>query len=118
MLAVFFGGGLGACLRFRMVRLAGVLGFESAWAILLVNLIGAFVMGGALGLGLKAFSEQARLFLLVGLLGGFTTFSTLSADVLVLAEKGWGLSLLYLVVSVAGGVLLLILGLRFGTLLR
>ena len=117
-IAVFFGGGLGACLRWGMVRLAGGFGLESAWAILLVNLTGAFIMGVALGLGLKALSEQAQLFLFIGLLGGFTTFSTLSADVLNLAEKGLGLSLFYLITSIAGGLLLLVFGLRLGAMLR
>ena len=114
--AVFFGGGLGACLRWGIVRLCSMTGLESPWAILLVNLIGAFTIGFLLGLSLKELSEQVRLFLFVGLLGGFTTFSTFSADLVTLAERDWGLSLLYLTASVAGGVLILMLGLRLGSI--
>ncbi len=116
--AVFFGGGLGAFLRWGVVRLSSFAGLEAAWAIMLVNLFGAFVMGFLLGLSMKDISQQVQLFLFTGLLGGFTTFSTLSADVIKLAERGWGLSVFYLITSIAGGILLLVIGLRLGTHIR
>ncbi len=118
VLAVFFGGGIGACLRWGMVRFSGLIGLEAAWAIMLVNLFGAFVMGFLLGLSLKGIPQQVQLFLFTGVLGGFTTFSTLSADVIKLAERGWGVSLFYLVTSIAGGILLLVMGLRLGAHIR
>ena len=118
IIAVFFGGGLGACLRWGAVRLTGAIGLEAAWAIMLVNLLGALVMGLLLGVSLKNLSQQMQLFLFTGVLGGFTTFSTLGADAVKLFERGWGLSLFYLVGSIAGGILLLVMGLRLGAHIR
>lgn len=75
-LAVFLGGGVGASVRYAMYTLA-----PSPWMIVVVNVLGCVGIGFAShpALGL---SHGWRLLLVVGFLGGFTTFSTLVADLL------------------------------------
>jgi CrcB protein len=102
---VFVGGGLGSCLR--AVVLAW-LGPWSTWLpVLLVNLVGSFVIGVVFALADEAGLLRAatRLFVAVGLLGGFTTFSTFGwgADLLAGGGAG-GIALAYVVASVLGGV--------------
>jgi fluoride exporter len=110
---VFFGGGAGAALR--ALLLWQLSGSESSLpaGVLLVNLIGALVLGVIFVLADEAGLLRAgtRLFLTVGVLGGFTTFSTLGWGTDLLVGKGQSLAaLIYLVVSVAGGVLAVGLG--------
>src|SRR3546814_2397844 len=58
--------------------------------------------------------ENFRLFVGVGILGGFTTFSSFSLDVATMIERGdWGVALGYVLVSVIGSVLALFGGLRW-----
>lgn len=113
---VFCGGGIGASLRYMLLRLAATWGIDSAWGVLLVNLLGSFALGLLLSslLGRLEFSEHWRLFLMTGVISGFTTFATLAADVVRLSERGNSLSMLYLLASIAGGVLLMVWGMRLG----
>jgi CrcB protein len=110
---VALGGGFGAWLRFAVGRLIGPTPFP--YATLSVNLIGSFAMGllaawlARQGDG----SEGWRILLGVGLLGGFTTFSAFSLEVVTLAHRGAvGTAALYVAASLAGGVIALILGMR------
>ncbi len=108
MLAVVLvgaGGAIGAIARHGLSVLVG-----RHWqgtfplAILLVNIIGAILMGMVIGLlarFLPAWQEQARLFVAVGILGGFTTFSSFSLDTIYLLERGeLAQAALYVVLSV------------------
>src|SRR3546814_15156627 len=74
------GGGMGAGLRFLFGRWAfGMFGPGYPWGTLGVNIIGSFAMGLLAGiLARTGGSEQLRLFIGVGILGGFTTFSAFS----------------------------------------
>lgn len=108
------GGALGAGAR----HLAGVaqlrwLGPGFPWATLFVNLSGSLLMGLLAGwLARAGGSEQARLFLAVGVLGGFTTFSAFSLDIGLMIQRGeLAGALAYILASVLGGVLLLFAGL-------
>lgn len=114
-LIVFIGGGLGAALRHGTnIAAARLLGVAYPWGTLTVNVLGSFVMGV-----LAAFfafkghaTEHWRLFLTTGVLGGYTTFSTFSLDVVSLYERGDGaLAALYVVVSVVVSVVGLFAGL-------
>jgi CrcB protein len=114
-LIVFLGGGLGAALRHGINILSmRVLGTAFPYATLFENVSGSLVMG--LLAGYFAFrsgdvSQQWRLFLTTGILGGYTTFSTFSLDTALLYERGeLGLAALY----VAGSVALSIGGLFAG----
>lgn len=111
-LYVFLGGGLGAWLRFAAGRLLPSDSFP--WATLSVNVIGSFAMGLlAAWLARAGGAEELRLLLGVGLLGGFTTFSAFSLEIVQLAQRGsLGLAGLYVALSLAGGVAALFVGLK------
>ncbi|PZO68537.1 MAG: fluoride efflux transporter CrcB [Pelagerythrobacter marensis] len=116
-LQVALGGALGAVLRYQTGgAVARWLGPSAAaafpWATLAVNVTGSFAMGLLAGcLARHDGAEGWWLLLGVGLLGGFTTFSAFSLEVLSLIERGApGLALAYALVSVAAGLAGLWLG--------
>lgn len=111
-LYVFAGGGAGAVLRYQSGRLlTHMLGPQAVtafpWATLSVNVLGSCAMGllaGWLARHGQA-GEQWRLLVGVGLLGGFTTFSAFSLELMLLIERGqpW-LAASYALVSVLAGL--------------
>ena len=95
---------------------AALLGVAFPWSTLLVNVTGCLVMGlVAAWFAFRSggeFSQNARLFLTTGILGGYTTFSAFSLDVALLWERGQALlSGLYVIGSVALSVLAVFAGL-------
>jgi len=119
-LNVALGGAAGAVLRYQVGRmLTNALGAKTVmqfpWATLTVNIVGSLAMGllaGWLARNGSEQSEQWRLLLGVGLLGGFTTFSAFSLEMMVLVERGQiAQSLLYAFVSVMAGLTALYIGL-------
>lgn len=89
--AVALGGAVGALGRYLAVQaLTGALGRTFPYATLTVNVVGCLVMGLALALGIERglLAEPWRAGLIIGVLGGFTTFSAFSAETLVLFESG------------------------------
>ena len=87
-LLIFFGGGLGAVFRyFVTTSLAGKFGNFPAGTFA-ANICGSFLMGLVLGILVGRSSETFRLFTAVGFLGGFTTFSSFSAESLNLIQSG------------------------------
>lgn len=111
-LTVALGGGIGAWLRFAIGRAVGFSTFP--WATLLVNVSGSFAMGLLAGWLARHGSggEFWRLLLGVGLLGGFTTFSAFSLELVSQAQRGAiGLAAGYALVSVIAGVVGLFAGL-------
>jgi fluoride exporter len=113
-LLVFFGGGLGATLRHLInVTCARCIGTAFPYSTFIINITGSTVMGLVAGyLAFKGESSQPwRLFLMTGILGGYTTFSAFSLDTALLYERGEiGLAALYVV----GSVVLSIAGLFAG----
>ena len=103
---VFVGGGIGAALRHGVNRTAlAWLGPGFPYGTLFVNVLGGLMMGVlAEWLLLRpGASQELRLFLATGILGGFTTFSAFSLDAALLWQKGeW----LPLAAYVAASVLL------------
>lgn len=82
-----------------------------------VNLIGSFLIGVLIILLTQPFLSHLnfRLFLIVGLLGGFTTYSSFSYDLIRLIKDGsMGTALIYLVLTVAGGLSLTFIGILTG----
>jgi fluoride exporter len=116
-LLVFFGGGVGAALRHGVnLAAARVAGGDFPWGILIVNVTGSLLMGVLAGLlAFKdgaSLSQQARLFLATGVLGGYTTFSAFSLDTALLIERGaTGQAAGYVLGSVLLSVLALFAGL-------
>ncbi len=115
LVVVAVGGALGAVSRYVVYVLAGLLlGTGFPYGTLIVNIVGSFVMGVLVeGMALAwTVPEEARLFLTVGILGAFTTFSTFSLDVAVLYERGrFDLVAFYMVTSVVCSVGALFTGL-------
>jgi fluoride exporter len=88
---VFLGGGIGAALRHGVNRAALVLFGESfPFGTLLVNVTGSLLLGVVAGLFLEkgGASQELRLFLTTGILGGFTTFSAFSLDAALMWQRG------------------------------
>ena len=118
-LYVALGGALGAWLRYltamawsRAIGPAAATAFP--WATLLVNAVGSLLMGLLTGWLLRHGDqgEGWRLLLGVGVLGGFTTFSAFSLDLVQMIERGQlGSALVYSAVSLAVGVAALFTGL-------
>ena len=118
---VGLGGGLGAMMRHLVgwgsLRLLGP-GFP--WGTLCVNVVGSFAMGLLIGaMARHGGTDNLRLFLGVGLLGGFTTFSAFSMDAIRLLEtKSIGLFVAYVGASVGLSLVAVLIGLmimRAGT---
>jgi CrcB protein len=92
-LILFAGGGLGAILRFALAlwvdQRAQV---EFPWGTLAVNVTGCFVIGllATLADEHRLLTPALRLFLVAGVLGGFTTFSTFGLETVRLLEQGLG----------------------------
>jgi fluoride exporter len=113
-LVVFIGGGIGAALRHGVSRAAiGWLGPGFPYGTLFVNVVGGLLMGmlAEFFLAKEGGSEEARLFLVTGILGGFTTFSAFSLDSAVLWQRGdyWPLGL-YVTESVLLSIAALFVG--------
>jgi len=88
---VTLGGGIGGCLRYGLSGLIGRrFGEYFPWGTLVVNISGAFVIGAATALLARMAlpSDYPRLFLVVGILGGYTTVSLFSLQTLGLALDG------------------------------
>ena len=116
-LLVGAGGAIGAMSRYGLSLLVGRLWPMSfPLATLLVNIIGSVAMGLFVGLMarfLPPWQNEARLFVAVGILGGFTTFSSFSLDTIVLIEHG---QLLQAGAYVLLSVVLCLVGLYLGLL--
>ncbi len=113
-LLVFLGGGLGATLRHLInVFCMRCMGSGFPWGTFIINITGSTVMG--LIAGYLAFKGEAsqpwRLFLMTGILGGYTTFSAYSLDAALLYERG---ELMLAALYVVGSVVLSIGGLFAG----
>ncbi|MCP1973231.1 fluoride efflux transporter CrcB [Bradyrhizobium elkanii] len=113
--AVAIGGSLGSVARYLVAIGAGrLVGTEFPWGTLVINIVGSFLIGvlaEAFALSWNA-SQVTRVFLTVGICGGFTTFSTFSLDAIVLMQRGelWAAGA-YIAASVALSILALFGGL-------
>ena len=116
-LLVGIGGALGSVARYGSGVLVGRMWSSSfPLATLLINIAGSLAMGlfiGYLARTTPAWQADARLFVAVGVLGGFTTFSAFSLDAIALIERGEMVqSAIYIVGSVIIAILALYIGMQ------
>lgn len=115
LLYVALGGAVGASLR-HLVNLASLrlMGPNFPWGTITVNVIGSFAMGLFVEMLVRKMggSQELRLFVATGLLGGFTTFSAFSLDVASLWDRGAAtMTFAYVVGSVVLSIAALFAGL-------
>ena len=115
LLSIFLGGGVGALLRFIISEKTNRLFLSSfPFGTIVVNVLGAFLMGLVVSYFADKVnvSQNIKMFLTIGFLGGFTTFSTFNLDFYQLFSNGEILaSLLYLFVTFTFTVIAFYLGL-------
>ncbi|NRF08510.1 fluoride efflux transporter CrcB [Agrobacterium pusense] len=118
IILVAAGGAIGSVFRYLVgvwsVRLAGV---NFPWGTLTVNVVGSFLIGLLVELVARRLnaSMEMRLFLVTGVLGGFTTFSSFSLDAVSLFERGaLGLSAVYVLASLSVSIAAVFAGLALG----
>lgn len=111
LLIVGLGGFLGSASRYSIYLLLNKYVQDKLFlSTMLINLLGSFLIGYLGGNGIKA-HPVLGLLLITGFCGGFTTFSTFSAENLKLLREGFYLHFsIYLVASVVGGILMCLLG--------
>ena len=100
-------GAVGAVMRYGVSRAVQPSDADFPFGTLAVNLSGSLLLGllGALLIERFEVSSELRTALLVGLIGSYTTFSTLSVETLQLMERGeWMFAALNIGVSIAGGL--------------
>lgn len=115
ILLVMLGGALGAGAR-HLVNRATLAWFgpNFPWGTLTVNIVGGLAMGMLTGILMRhGGGQNLRLFWATGVLGGFTTFSAFSLDLVTMAERGQPtLALGYAALSVGGAAAALVAGLE------
>jgi len=117
LLAVAFGGALGALGRHLISgQVMRWMGSGFPWGAMTVNILGSFILGVLVEYMALRWSAtlEMRGFLVVGVLGGFTTFSAFSLDVVLLLERG---SLGPAFAYIAGNLLLSVCGLFAGLMI-
>jgi len=116
ILAVAAGGALGSVLRYLVgIEFGKLFGTAFPWGTLFINVSGSFLIGLFIGLFAVKWdlSQTARIFLTVGICGGYTTFSTFSLDAWYLIERGQtAASFAYMIGSVVLSVAALIAALQ------
>ena len=115
ILGVFLGGGVGSVIRWLICCK-----INSHWGTMIVNILGAFLIGCAYSYFQKHLLDNTnlKLFVMTGLLGGFTTFSTYLLNFTTLiAENKYTEAFLYLLLSIIIGVIALVLGMKCMTMI-
>jgi CrcB protein len=117
---VALGGALGALARYGISGwVYDRMGEAFPWGTLVVNVLGCLLIGAAARwLQVSAASPAVRPFLMIGLLGAFTTFSTFSYEAVALVQDGqWARAFLYVGGSVVVGLLAMVAGMATVTAL-
>ena len=116
LLAIALGGAVGAVGRHLVAaQVTQLFGNAFPLGTLTVNVVGSFVMGCLIETMAQVWApaNEVRAFLTVGMLGAFTTFSTFSMEVVLLAERGHHAAMAgYILLSVVLSVGALFLGLQ------
>ncbi len=113
VLLVGLGGALGAMCRFLLSTAGKSNSFP--FSTLIINIVGSLVIGIVLALYEKnsLLSDHVKLFLATGICGGFTTFSTFSAENVQLLKAGnYWMAICYIVASVVGCIVATFIGFK------
>jgi len=114
ILLVGLGGFIGSVGRYMVAQLNTYINFFSIpYGTLLVNIAGSFIIGFLTGIASRSdiINSELRLFLMVGICGGFTTFSSFTNENLMLMQSGQIFSvILYTALSIFFGFLFVYLG--------
>jgi len=114
MLAIAIGGAIGSLLRY-LLHMAGGDGLLLTLIItLMINVSGSFLIGFGVAFLTGRVSESVKEGLFTGLLGGYTTFSTLSKEVFMIRATSPLFAFIYAIVTVLAGVMLAYYGLNLG----
>lgn len=116
LLFVMIGGALGAGIRYQVGKLSlMLLGPGFPWGTWFINISGGLFMGllaGTLARHTPVSGESWRLLVGVGVLGGYTTFSSFSLEAANMIQRGdWGTMGLYVASSVVGAIAMIFAGL-------
>lgn len=113
---VALGGSVGSVARYLLQRwVYTIYPHHFPWGTLAVNVTGCFLIGILWGISFKTFdlNENWKLFLMVGLCGGFTTFSAFTLEGIgLIREHRLFLLLIYVVASVVAGLVATYIGMR------
>ncbi|MBL6841301.1 MAG: fluoride efflux transporter CrcB [Pelagibacterales bacterium] len=121
LLIIFFGGGAGSVTRYLLINYFNkVIPSTVPYGVMLVNLFGALIIGIIYYLITTKLllNEQLKIFLTIGFLGGFTTFSTFNLDFFKLIESGnLSLAIIYAIATLIGTITLFYMGYSFAKLI-
>lgn len=121
LLAIFSGAGFGALLRFFLGTKLNSIYPSIPLGTLSANLLGGYLIGLAIAFFASntALAPEWRLFIITGFLGGLTTFSTFSAEIVTLIQEGrLSMSLVAVLLHVMGSIMMTLLGIASYTLLH
>ena len=111
---MFFGGGLGSVARWFIARC--LTSQEGSFPIgtFVANILACLILGLLMGYHIKhPMAQQHRLLLMMGFCGGFSTFSTFSAEIMTLLKSGNHLlSLVYIGASLVAGLIAVYFGIK------
>lgn len=113
LLAIFSGAGCGALLRYALGLKLNALTPSIPLGTLSANLLGGYLIGLAIAFFAthSALSPEWRLFVITGFLGGLTTFSTFSAEIVTLLQQGrLSMGLLAVCLHLFGSIFMTFLG--------
>ena len=121
LLIIFFGGGAGSVTRYLLINYFNkIIPSSIPYGALLVNLIGSLIIGIIYYFITTKLllNEQLKVFLTIGFLGGFTTFSTFNLDFFKLIESGnLSLAIIYATITFIGTIALFYIGYNFAKLI-
>ncbi|MBP1681292.1 MAG: putative fluoride ion transporter CrcB [Proteobacteria bacterium] len=121
ILAIFSGAGFGALLRWFLGTKLNTLYPTIPLGTLSANLLGGYLIGLAIAFFASntAIAPEWRLFIITGFLGGLTTFSTFSAEIVTLIQEGrLSMSIIAVLLHVMGSIVMTLLGIASYTLLQ